>query len=70
MEVSIDSRHSVESQEPKEHPQNIIVALKTEQDDSILKQKEEAAAVIMKADLLFDAESPEIEDPHKVIFSS
>lgn len=64
----MDSRHSVESEEPKE-PQNIVV-LKTEEDHPIIKQKEEAAAVIMKADLLFDSEkeleSPENEEHQKV----
>jgi len=57
MEVSIDSRYSEENQEPKN-----IIALNTEEENPIIRQKEEAAAVIMKADLLFNAESPETEE--------
>ena len=66
----MDSRHSVESPEPKEAEH--FVVLKTEEDQPSIKQKEETASVIMKTDLLFDpekdVESPENEDPHKVIF--
>ena len=64
MEVSIDSRYSEENQEPKN-----IIALQTEEENPIIKQKEEATAVIMKADLLFATESPLENNEEKVFFS-